>query len=134
MLTQLREHQSELDHLGVHVIGVGTREAYQAQKLTEDGIGVELLLDTDDDVRKAVDADGRFEWWRVLHPKGAVSYARAARQARRFDPVWSEATQRPGLLLLDSDLKLIWHRMGTRLGDYPTVDEVIEAVDAALAT
>lgn len=134
MLTQLHERQSELDGLGVHVMGVGTREAYQAKKLTNDGIGVELLLDPDDHVRRALGAEGRFESWRLLHPKGAVSYVRAARQAKRFDPIWAEATQRPGILLLDTDLNLIWSKMGTRLGDYPTADQVVEAVDTALAT
>lgn len=134
MLTQLRERQNELDRLGVRMMGVGTREAYQARKLTEDGIDVELLLDPDDRVRQALDVGHRFEWWRLLHPKGATSYVRAARQAKRFDPIWAEATQRPGILLLDTDLNLIWSRIGSRLGDYPTADDVVEAVDTALGT
>ncbi len=134
MLTQLRERHDELDHLEVHLLGVAAREPYQAQKLTDDGIDVDLFLDPDDQIRRALGSDGRFGWWRLLHPRGAAAYVKAARQARRFDPIWSEATRRPGLVLLDANLEVRWSRMGTRLGDYPTADEVIDAVGNALAT
>lgn len=134
MLAQLRERQDELDAQGVHLIGVGAREAYQAKKLTDDGFGVELFLDPDDQVRQALGAQERFEWWRLFHPVGARAYVKAARQAKRFDPIWAEATQRPGLVLLDGNRDVRWSRIGSRIGDYPTADEVIEAVGDALST
>lgn len=129
----MHERQNELDQLDVHLLGVGTREAYQAQKLTDDGFGVELLLDPDDQVRQALGSAGRFEWWRLFHPVGAKSYVKAARQAKKFDPIWAEATQRPGILLLDRNLDLRWSKMGTRIGDYPSADEVMDAVENALS-
>lgn len=128
----MREHHDQLDALGVDLLGVGTREPYQAARLTDDGIGVELLLDPRDQIRTALDASSRFSWWRLLHPAGARSYVRAARQANRFDPIWAEANQRPGLVLLDADFNLVWSRMGARIGDYPTPDEVIDAVGTAI--
>jgi len=133
LLTQLRERQPELDELDVHLLGVATREDYQAQKLMDDGLGVELLLDPDDQIRRLLGSEQRFEWWRLLHPLGAASYLRAARQARRFDPIWAEATQRPGILLLDASLEVRWSKMGTRLGDYPTANEVIKAANQTLS-
>lgn len=118
--------------MGVQLLGVGTREPYQVDRLIADGIGVELLLDPHDRLRTALGADRRFNWWRLLHPAGATAYVRAARQAARFDPIWSEANQRPGLVLLDSDMSVRWSRMGSRLGDYPRADEVTDAVSAVL--
>lgn len=114
------------------MIGVATREAYQAVKLIEDGIGVELLLDPDDSIRGALDADTHFSPWRVLHPKGAVAYAKAFRQSRRFDPLWAEIAVRPGVVILDANLDVAWSRMGQFIGDYPTADEVMAAARSAL--
>lgn len=97
-----------------------------------EGIGVDLYLDPDDQLRSALGAAGRFAWWRLLHPLGVPPYARAVRQARRFDPIWAEANQRPGLVLLDAELNPLWSRMGTRIGDYPTPDRVLSDVESAL--
>ena len=128
----MRERQDRLDSLGVSLIAVGTREDYQARSLIDQGIGVELLLDPEDEIRQLLGAAARFEWWRLLHPAGAVSYAKAVGQAKRFDPIWAEANQRPGILLLDAQLEIAWTRMGSRIGDYPTADEVIDTVASAI--
>ncbi|MDW3177795.1 MAG: AhpC/TSA family protein [Acidimicrobiia bacterium] len=130
----MRERQDELDQFNVRLLGVATREAYQAQKLTEDGFGVELFLDPDDQIRRLLGSAERFEWWRLFHPIGAKAYVQAVRQAKRFDPIWTEATQRPGLVLIDRDLNLRWSRVGARIGDYPSADEVIGAVRDALSS
>lgn len=134
LLTQLHERQHELDRLDIHLVGVAIREGYQAQKLIDDGIGVDLFLDPNDEVRQALGAAGRIELWRLLNPFAARAYVKAARQSERSDPIWAETRRRPGILLLDSDLTLRWSRMGTRLGDYPTADEVLIAVQTALST
>lgn len=110
------------------VIGVATREDYQARRLMENGMPFELLLDPDDGLRAALDADARFRSWRLLHPRGALDYVRSFRQRRAFDPIWSQATQRPGMVLLDIDLRVSWSYFGRRIGDYPSVDEVMAAV------
>lgn len=120
--------------MNVQLLGVGTREPYQVERLRADGFAVDLLLDSQDQLRRAVGADHRFAWWRVLHPGGATAYVRAARQAKRFDPIWSEANQRPGLVLLDADLNVLWSRIGNRLGDYPSADEVITTVSSILTS
>lgn len=118
----------------MQLIGVATRESYQAQKLIDDGFGVELFLDPDDQIRRLLGSARRFEWWRLFHPVGAKAYLQAVRQAKRFDPIWAEATQRPGLVLVDRNLDLRWSRVGARIGDYPSADEVIGAVRDAFSS
>jgi hypothetical protein len=127
----LREHQDELDSIGARVLGVGTREDFQAAKLIEDGMPFPLLLDPENSVRAALGMADRFGLLRLLHPMGAVAYVKAARQAKRFDPVWGDATQRPGVAIFDSAGALSWTHLGTRLGDYPTVGSVLTALSAA---
>jgi peroxiredoxin len=120
----LRERQDELDELGVGLIGVATREDYQAKKLIDDGLDVPLFLDPENAVRQTLGV-ARFSWWRLFHPKGAVAYVRAMRQIKRFGPVWAEANHRPAILLLDADLNLLWSSIGSYLGDYPSADAVL---------
>jgi hypothetical protein len=119
----LRERQDELDALGIGLIGVATREDYQAKKLMDQGLDVQLFLDPENGVRRALGI-ARFSWWRLLHPKGAIAYLRAMRQIKLFGPVWAEANQRPAILLLDADLNVLWSSIGSYLGDYPSADAV----------
>lgn len=134
MLSQLAEREERLDAAGVTVIGVATREDYQAQRLLDDGFPFPLLLDPEDSLRTAMGVSERFSPWRLLHPRGAFDYVRSARQARRFDPVWAEATQRPGMVLLDGEMRITWSHFGARIGDYPAVDEIMTAIDAGTAS
>lgn len=128
----MRERQAELDTFDLRLVGVGVREDYQARNLIEGGFGVELLLDPDNAVRTALGAGDRFSRWRLLNPMGALAYVRAARQAKWSDPIWADTRQRPAIFLLDENLDLAWSRIGNRLGDYPSADEVIAAVGSAL--
>lgn len=129
----MRERQAELDAFDVQLVGVGAREDYQARKLIQGGFGVDLLLDPDNAVRTALGARDRFSRWKLINPVGAIAYVRAARQAKWSDPIWAETTQRPAIFLLDANLDLVWSRIGNRLGDYPSADDVIAAVGSALA-
>ena len=127
----MREHQDELNSTGAQVLGVGTREDFQAEKLIEEGMPFPLLLDPENSVRAVLGMADRFGLLRLLHPMGAVAYVKAARQAKSFDPVWGDATQRPGVAIFDSAGALAWTHLGTRLGDYPTVGSVVSALSAA---
>ena len=89
----------------------------------------ELLLDPDDSVRRALGITERFSPLRLLHPRGALDYVRAARQARNFDPIWAEATQRPAMFLLDVELGVQWSHVGRRIGDYPTISQIMTALE-----
>ncbi len=125
----MSERTDALDAAGVTVIGVATREDYQARRLMESGVPFELLLDPDDTLRRALGIAGRFPPWNLLDPRGALDYLRAVRQARSFDPIWAEATQRPGVVLLDVDLAVRWSHVGSRIGDYPAVAEILSAIE-----
>ena len=124
------ERKSQLDALGVTVIGVATRADYQARQLMESGAPFELLLDSEDVLRRTLGLTSRFSAWRLMHPRGALDYARSFRRASEFDPIWSEATQRPAMMLLDADLDVRWSHFGRRIGDYPAISEIMTAVEA----
>ncbi len=111
------------------MVGVGTREDFQARALMEAWVPFELLLDPDDRLRRSLDIPDRFEWRRVLHPLGAVEYVRAWRRAADFDPIWGEANQRPAMVLFDAEGDISWTHVGSRIGDYPTIGEVMSAVE-----
>ena len=122
------ERKTDLDSSGVTLIGVATRADYQARHLMETGVPFELLLDPDDDLRRRLGIADRFAAWRLVHPRGAVQYLRSIRRARDFDPIWAEATQRPAMILLDHELRVVWSHVGQRIGDYPDIPEILHAI------
>lgn len=129
LLTQLRESQEELSRFDTQVVGVATQADYQAQDLIDRGMPFPLLLDPDNVVRTHLGIEASFSWRRLLHPAGALAYVRAARQARDFQPIWSQATQRPAVVVLDGDLTVRWSYFGEQLGDYPSIEQVLGAVE-----
>jgi len=131
LLTQLGEHQDQIDELGGRIVAVAPREPYQALRLAESGFDTPLLLDPDNQLRKAVGAADRFPWRGVFSPRGAMAYVRAARQARNSDPIWSSITERPGMLAISAEGAVAWSYLGTRIGDYPTVAECLEGLRRA---
>lgn len=117
---QLREHKPELDGLGAQVVGVGAREDFQARKLGSDGFPFPLLLDPEDQVRAALGSAERFSPARLLDPRGAMPYLKAVRRAGKFfDITLAQATQHPGVAVVNADLEVVWSYVGQRLGDYP---------------
>ena len=99
----MREARDLVQEAGGTVLGVGPREAHQAQKLLDEGMPYPLLLDPDNLVRTAIGSAERFGWWRLLHPRGAIPYLRAMKSSGRFfELTLSEATQHPGVVVLDA--------------------------------
>lgn len=131
MLTQLGEHQERIDSFGGRVVAVAPREPYQALRLAESGFTTPLLLDPDNRLRSALGVADRFPWRGVLSPRGAMAYARAARQARNSDPIWSSITERPVMLALDGEGAVVWSHIGSRIGDYPSVGECLDGLRLA---
>jgi len=126
---QLHERRNELDQHGVELIGIGTRDHHIAERLMETKFpGIELLLDPEDSLRMAIGAAGRLSLSKWLNPQWALRYARSIRQAKDITFLWSEVSQRPGMLLLDAQQRVVWGEMGETSSDYPTADEVLQAV------
>lgn len=117
--------------MGAEVIGVAAREHAQAQRLLDDGMPFPLLLDPEQQVRRALGTTAKMAPLQLLHPRGLRAYARALRQGRFFDVTWSEATQTPGVAVLGPELMVQWVHRGSRLGDYPAPSEVLRRLEIA---
>ncbi len=129
----MREHEALIEEIGAQVVGVGEREDFQAKKLLEDGMPFDLLLDPTGQVRDVLGSSKRLPAWRLMDPRGLVSYAKSIRSAGRFfDVTMSQATQHPGVAVLDAQLNVTWNHVGERLGHYPDVDTVLTELRRAV--
>ncbi len=128
----MREAEPIIAEIPANVIGVAAREASQAQKLMDAGMPYPLLLDPDNQVRQAIGSADRMSALRVLHPRGALAYLRSMGSRRFFHITASEATQRPGLVVLDAQLNPTWTHVGKSVGDYPALDVALTELRRAL--
>jgi len=121
--------------LGDHanLVGVAPSADYQITQLKANGFMGQLLLDPNDQLRTLVGATGSMAWRDVANPKAVGVYWRARRQAAHSDADWSRLRDRPGFIVTDADLNITWAFVGQKLGDYPSVSNIIEAVEAAKA-
>lgn len=122
-LAQLREHHQTLLDRGADVIGVGGAADYQAAKLQE-AYPFPLLLDADGVLRSTVGIDtklGRREMASLTSLKRYVSSMRRQRQGKVSR---RHAEDRPAVVVLDADLRVVWGQEGRALGDYPSIDDI----------
>ena len=125
-LGQLEIARSQMEALGYTVVGVGGAADYQARALMADGVGFDLLLDPERHLYDALSV-GRFPWWKMLMPGTWRRYLRAARGARQ-GKITGHPLQSPGLVVLDSDLRIEFVHRGETLGDYPRVESLLEVL------
>jgi peroxiredoxin len=130
-LAQLEVARPKIEALGYTVAGVGGAADYQARALMAHGIGFDLLLDPEHHLYDALSV-GHFPWWKMLMPGTWRRYLRAARGARQ-GKITGHPLQSPGLAVLDSDLRIEFVHRGETLGDYPTVESLLEVL-AGIAT
>jgi hypothetical protein len=123
-LRQVSGRIADLHAAGGAALGVSVGADFQARWLIEKyGIRFPLLVDPDRNVYAALDLARA--WWITLNPRGWWNYARAIlRGNRQGSPV--EPNQRPGLALLDEHAGVVWVHRGKALGDYPTLDSVLD--------
>ena len=117
-----------------NLIGVAPTADYQAARLEARGFGAQLLVDPSDELRGQLGATGLMPWRNVANPKAVGVYWRARRQATHSDADWSRLRARPAFIVTDAELNITWSFVGHKLGDYPSVSAVKEAVEAAKAT
>lgn len=113
----------------MNVVAVGGSADHQALWLRDTkGIGLPLLLDPDQQVRSLTEVGDLGIG--LLRPGGMVKYVRAFAEGARQKRPTRDAGKAPGVAVFGPDLDLRWTHVGRALGDYPTVDELIERVDA----
>jgi peroxiredoxin len=118
---------TELSALGAQPLAIGGSADYQARWLRDEkGVRMPLLLDPEQGVRDAVGV-GRLGA-RLLDPRGAPSYVRAMRHGYRPQAITKDTVQAPGVVVLDASRQVVWKHVGRRIGDYPPLQRVLDAV------
>lgn len=108
------------------VIAVGGSADFQARWLRDDmGIGLPLLLDPDQQVRSLARL-GNLTARQLLSPRGAARYVDALRDGLRPQRITRDTVRAPGVAIFGPGFELLWTRAGVRLGDYPSVDELVD--------
>lgn len=108
------------------VVAIGGSADYQARWLRDSqGIGMPLLLDPDQQIR-AIAELGDLTRRQLLAPRGAANYVQAMRRGLRPQKITKDTVRSPGVAVFDSDPGVTWTYEGRMLGDYPSVDELVQ--------
>ena len=111
---------------GTSVVAIGGSADYQARWLRDEhGVSTPIYLDPDQQVRALAEV-GDLTVRQLLSPTGAASYVRSLRQGLRPQRITKDTVRAPGVAIFGPDLALRWRHEGDKLGDYPTVDELVE--------
>lgn len=124
----MREAEPQITALGARVIGVGTGADFQARDLMENGISFPLLVDPERNFYRVLGL-ARIRWYKFFQPSTWTKYLRGARGARQ-GRLTGDIMQTPGIAIIDPDRRLRYLHRGTTLGDYPALDEVLDALRA----
>lgn len=126
---ELDQHAPQLAGLGVGAAVVGGSADYQARWLRDEkGVRIPLLLDPEHGLREAVGAAQPLGV-RILDPRGAAAYVGTLRRGYRPQAITRDTVRSPGVVVLDDSGAARWQHIGRRIGDYPTVDQVLVAVE-----
>lgn len=113
----------------VGALAVGGSADYPAVWLQQErGVRIPLLLDPEHRFRDYVGAAkslGR----RMADPRGAAAYVRSLRHGFKPQAVTRDTVRSPGVVVLDRDGRVRWRYIGSRIGDYPPINQVLDAAD-----
>ena len=127
-LIALDSAAGRLADLGARPIAIGGSADHQARwPASERGVTMPLLLDPDHVLRAAVGAE-RPLGVRLADPRGLASYARSVAHGNRPKRITHDTVRVPGVVMIGSDLEVLWVHVGARIGDYPPLEAVIERV------
>lgn len=121
------EQHSEFAARGAAVIAVGGAADYQAAKL-QSGFPATLLLDPEGRLRSQLDLDTKLTRGEMMDWESGKKYVRSLLRRGQGRISRRHAEDRPALVILDSDLSLVWGHEGRGLGDYPPVGDVMAAL------
>lgn len=123
-LLKLNRAAPTLASLHASAIAVGGSADYQARWLRDErGVQIPLLLDSEHQMRAAVEATKPLGI-RMLDPRGIAAYARAMRDGLQPRGLTRDAVRTPGIVILDKTGTVRWQYLGNRVGDYPTLATV----------
>lgn len=129
-LSQLRKAQDDIEAAGGQVIAVGTTSADQARRLMQRWVPFDCYLAPRGRIYRELGIP-RFRAGDLLRPrflgKFVVTYVKGFVQGV-FQGVPSTTNQLPGVAVIDADLTLRYVHRGTAVGDYPPVEEVVDAL------
>ncbi len=115
---------ADLASQDVGAVAIGGSADYQATWLREErGVNLPLLLDPDQGFRDHVGATKRLTW-RLADPRGAAAYTRSMAHGFRPQRITRDTVRSPGVVVLDQTGAVRWRHLGTRIGDYPALDDV----------
>jgi len=122
------DHQVRLlAEAGIGAASIGGSADYQAQWLRDEkGVSMPLLLDPEHQFREAVGATAPLGV-RMLNPRGAAAYVGSLRRGYRPQSITRDTVRSPGVVILDESGAVRWQHIGTRIGDYPSVEQVLAA-------
>ena len=126
----VRDLDGDLDRFpaGTRVIAVGGSADYQARWLRDTkGVEMPLLLDPDQKVR-VVAGVGDLSARQMSSFGGASNYVKSLVRGFRPQVPTADAMRDPGIVIFDSDFNVAWVHHGEMLGDYPAVDDLVDAV------
>lgn len=108
------------------VVAIGGSADYQARWLRDTkGVGMPLLLDPDQHVRSVAEL-GNMRARQFLSPRGALNYVRAMRRGLRPQKITKDTVRSPGIVVFGPHLEVRWTYEGKMLGDYPSIDELVD--------
>lgn len=127
-LIGLDQLSADLDELGADAAAVGGSADYQAAWLRDErGVTMPLYLDPQHVFRHAVEMEKPLGW-RMANPRGAAAYVRSLRHGYAPQKVTKDTVRSPGVVIIDSEHRVVWRYEGTRIGDYPEHSVVLDAV------
>jgi len=124
-LIELDGAADELAHQGIGALAIGGSADYQAVWLREDkGVRLPLLLDPEHRFREHVGAMKPLGW-RLADPRGAAAYSKSLTHGFRPQTITRDSVRSPGVVVLDQSGAVRWRHIGTRIGHYPPLAEVL---------
>ena len=89
-----------------------------------------LLLDPNHSFREHLGIS-RLPTKALVSPTSIKNYAKALGGVRKVAVQPSEATQTPAVVVFNAEQEVVWKYVGVALGDYLTIDEIIDQIPAA---
>ncbi len=132
MLTQLAAVHESIEEKGGSVIGIAPASAEQADHLMSGLIPYELFVDADQLLGTRIGLQKQSlshflfslpAWWRYLKAFFSGHWQRR---------VTGHISNVPGVCVVDADGVIAYVHRGTGLGDYPTVETVLDELDSLL--